>query len=93
MESNMTRGCLFCECHEAVTVGEVLIWKAEATPLAGATTSLAFSKIIQLFKRRGACPARTAVLRAPNGLVLSIRAQLGKRAFAGLASSRTHDGP
>jgi len=55
-----------------MSVGGVVMWNAEATPLSGATNSLPWVRAIRQFKRRGACSARTVARRAPNGPALSI---------------------
>ena len=65
MESKMTKMLLVLFMTAAATVGGVLIWKAEATPLAGATTSLAVLKSYSTFQKAGCmfgthrCPAGT----------------------------------
>ena len=65
MESKMTKMLLVLCMTAAATVGGVLIWKAEATPLAGATTSLAVLKNYSTFQKAGCmfgthrCPAGT----------------------------------
>ena len=89
----MTKSPLVLGMTSAMILAGVLMWKAEATPLAGATNSLAVIKAIQRCKRRDACSARAAPLPAPNGLALNMRGQWvpTKRAFAGLASSRQRD--
>ena len=65
MESNMTKLLLALFMTAIVTVGGVLMWKAEATPLAGAASSLAVAKSYSAVEKAGCmfgthrCPAGT----------------------------------
>jgi hypothetical protein len=86
MESKMTKMLLLLCTTAAVAAGGALILKAEATPLAGATSSFAVINSYSTAQKVGCmfgthrCPAGT------KWLVLSIRVQPGKPVFAGLAS-------
>jgi hypothetical protein len=84
----MTKMLLVLCMTAAVTVGGVLIWEAQATPLTGVTSSFAVIKSYSTVQKVGCIFGTHAVLRTPNGLVLSIRAQRAKRVFADLASRR-----
>src|SRR6476660_9475716 len=86
-ETTMSKMLLVLGMAAAVTVTGVRMWKAaEATPLTGATGSLAAIKSPQQSKRLGAYLARNDVPQAPSGLVSSIQAQPGKHVSAALAS-------
>jgi hypothetical protein len=55
-----------------MSVGGVVMWNAEATPLSGATNSLAVSKSYSAVQKTGCMFGRTVARRAPNGPALSI---------------------
>ena len=61
----MTNYLLVLGMTSAMTLAEVLMWKAEATPLAGATNSLAVIKSYSAVQKAGCmfgtrrCPAGT----------------------------------
>ena len=52
----------------AVTVGGVLIWEAEATPLAGVTSSFAVIRSYSTVEKVGCMFGTDRCLRAPMGL-------------------------
>jgi hypothetical protein len=65
MEKKMTKMLLVLSLTAAATVGGILMWKAEATPLAGAASSLAAVKSYSTIQKAGCmfgtrrCPAGT----------------------------------